>query len=448
MTDLFAARSQMAMSLGFHILFAAVGIGMPLLMVIAEGLWIRTGDPLYKALCHRWAKGTAILFAVGAVSGTALSFELGLLWPEFMALAGPIIGMPFSLEGFAFFSEAIFLGIWLYGWDKVSPRAHWAAGWAVAASGALSGAFVVCANAWMNDPQGFTMVDGVVTEIRPFEAMFNASSFPQALHMTLAAYSALGFAVAGVHAWALLKRPGHPLHQRAFGIALAVGGVAALLQPLSGHHSAQHIAEHQPVKLAAAEAHWETGPRAPALVGGWADEEAEETRYALEIPWLLSVMSFNDPDAVVMGLKDVPREDRPPVAVTHLAFDVMVGAGTLMAGVAALAGLLAWRRRELLADPRLYKLVVFASPMGMIAIEAGWVVTEVGRQPWIIRGVMRTSEAVTPMPQLQVPFMVFTALYVVLGLVVVRLLQRQVFATVDGEGAGLDAGEHEEGPHA
>ena len=431
MTDLFAARSQMAMSLGFHILFAAVGIGMPLLMVIAEGLWIRTGDPLYKALCHRWAKGTAILFAVGAVSGTALSFELGLLWPEFMELAGPIIGMPFSLEGFAFFSEAIFLGIWLYGWDKVSPRAHWAAGWAVAASGALSGAFVVCANAWMNDPQGFTMVDGVVTEIRPFEAMFNASSFPQALHMTLAAYSALGFAVAGVHAWALLKRPGHPLHLRAFGIALAVGGVAALLQPLSGHHSAQHIAEHQPVKLAAAEAHWETRSEAPALLGGWADQEAETTRYAIEIPYLLSILAHGDPHAVVEGLKSVPPEDRPPVALTHLAFDAMVGCGMAMAGLAVVGAGLAWRRREWLFSRRFLIAVVCAGPLGFVAIEAGWMVTELGRQPWVIAGVMRTSEAVTPVKGLAGPFLVFTLLYVGLSAVVVRLMRRQVLISLD-----------------
>lgn len=436
MSDLLAARSQMAMSLAFHILFAAAGIGLPLLMVLAEALWLRTGDPLWRTLCKRWAKGTAILFAVGAVSGTVLSFELGLLWPGFMELAGPIIGMPFSLEGFAFFAEAIFLGVYLYGWDRVSPRVHLLSGVMVAISGVLSGMFVICANAWMNDPTGFTMVDGRVTEIRPWEAMFNPSSLPQGLHMTIAAFQAVGFGAAAIHAAALLKRPDSALHRRGFWLGLGVGGFFALVQPLSGHHIAQHIAVTQPMKLAAAEAHWETRARAPALLGGVADEEAETTRYALEIPLLLSVLAFNDPDAVVLGLKEVPPEDRPPVTLTHLSFDLMVGAGTLMAGVAALGGGLAiWRRRALTSRPYLWAVIV-CGPLGFVAIEAGWMVTELGRQPWIIRGLMRTSEAVTPMPGLTAPFLVFTALYVVLGLIVIRLMRRVVLAS-------LDAGEDE-----
>lgn len=431
MSDLLAARSQMAMSLAFHIVFAAIGIGLPLLMVLAEALWLRTGDPLWRALCLRWAKGTAVFFAVGAVSGTVLSFELGLLWPEFMELAGPIIGMPFSLEGFAFFSEAIFLGIYLYGWDRVSPRVHLASGVMVAISGVLSGLFVICANAWMNDPAGFTMVDGRVVEIRPWEAMFNPSAWPQGLHMTIAAFQAVGFGAAAVHALALLARPGHPLHRRGLYLSLAVGGLFALLQPLSGHHIAQNVAERQPVKLAAAEAHWETRTRAPMHLGGWADEEAEETRYSIEIPAMLSVLAFNDPDAEVLGLSDVPREDRPPVAITHLCFDLMVGCGMAMAAVSTLAGLFALRRRELLEHRRFLFAVVACGPLGFLAIEAGWMVTELGRQPWIIQGVMRTSEAVTPMPGLTVPFLVFTGLYVVLSLVVLRVMRRVVLASLD-----------------
>src|SRR6267142_2089545 len=230
MNDLIFARSQMAMSLAFHIVFAALGIGMPLLMAIAEAMYLRTKQPVYLNLCQRWAKGTAILFAVGAVSGTVLSFELGLLWPKFMENAGAIIGMPFSLEGFAFFTEAIFLGVYLYGWDRIAPRAHLLAGILVALSGALSGVFVVTANAWMNAPAGFELVNGEITKIDPIRAMLNPAAFQQVLHMLLAAYAATGFAVAGIHALLLLRQPMNAFHRRALTIGLVVGAPAALLQ--------------------------------------------------------------------------------------------------------------------------------------------------------------------------------------------------------------------------
>jgi cytochrome d ubiquinol oxidase subunit I len=229
MTDLLAARSQMAMSLGFHIIFAMVGIAMPVLMVVAERRWQRTGDRIYLDLAHRWAKGTAILFAVGAVSGTVLSFELGLLWPAFMEHAGPVIGMPFSLEGFAFFTEAVFLGVYLYGWDRISRRAHLAAGWAVAVSGMLSGVFVVIANAWMNAPTGIRWVDAV--DIDPIAAMLNPAALPQVLHMTLAAYASTGLVVAGIHAWPLLRYPRNAFHRRALSVALLIGAPAACSSP-------------------------------------------------------------------------------------------------------------------------------------------------------------------------------------------------------------------------
>jgi len=278
MNDLLAARSQMGMSLAFHIIFAVVGIGMPLLMVMAERRWLTTGDQVYLELARRWAKGTAIMFAVGAVSGTVLSFELGLLWPHFMEFAGPIFGMPFSLEGFAFFVEAIFLGIYLYGWDRLSGRAHLGAGIVVALSGALSGIFVVIANAWMNTPTGFTMVDGRPTGIDPIAAIFNPAALTQTIHMTLAAYAATGFAVAGIHAFLLLRKPANAFHRRALHIALLVGGPAALLQPLSGDRSAKMVAQHQPAKLAAMEAHFRTESAAPLIIGGIPDEETGQTR--------------------------------------------------------------------------------------------------------------------------------------------------------------------------
>ncbi len=431
MTDLLAARSQMAMSLGFHILFAVAGIAMPVLMVMAEFRHLKTGDPVFLILAKRWSKGTAILFAVGAVSGTVLSFELGLLWPSFMAYAGPIFGMPFSLEGFAFFLEAIFLGVYLYGWERVRPVQHLLAGVAVAVSGTLSGVFVVIANAWMNTPTGFEVVDGRPVNIDPFRAMANPAAFTETLHMTLAAFASVGLAVAAIHASRLLRDPANVFHRHAYALALLLGGAASLAQPLSGDLSARHLARHQPVKLAAMEGQFRTERGAPLRIGGWPDEKREQTRFALEIPYALSLLAFHDPQAEVKGLDAVPPADRPPVAVVHLAFQVMVACGTAMAAVAALGGWLFIRSRRL-PDPRWFlRLVVVVGPLGFLALEAGWTVTEVGRQPWIIRGVMRTAEAVTPMPHLVVPFTVFSLLYLVLGVVVVFLLRRHVFASPD-----------------
>jgi cytochrome bd ubiquinol oxidase subunit I len=426
MSDLLAARSQMAMSLAFHIIFAVAGITTPLMMCIAEWRWLRTRDETYLTLAKRWAKGTAILFAVGAVSGTVLSFELGLLWPEFMRWAGAIIGMPFSLEGFAFFTEAIFLGIYLYGWDRVSPRAHLGAGAIVALSGAASAVFVVIANAWMNTPTGFRLVDGKPVDIDPIAAMMNPAALGQTIHMLLAAYAAVGFAVAGVHAFLLLKDHRNIFHRHALAIALAVGGVSAILQPFSGDLLGQMLARYQPVKLAAMEGQFKTEQGAPLRVGGMPDEKSATTPYAIEIPYGLSLLAFHDPKATVKGLEDFPRDLWPPVAIVHIAFQVMVASGVVMMLVALWGAYLAWRRKSLPDSRWFLRAVVAASPLGFIAIEAGWTVTEVGRQPWIIHGVMRTAQAVTPMPGLKIPFITFTLIYIFLAAVVVWLLRRQV----------------------
>jgi cytochrome d ubiquinol oxidase subunit I len=424
MDDLLAARSQMAMSLAFHIIFAAPGIAMPLMMVIAEWRWLRTREEVYLRLAKRWAKGTAILFAVGAVSGTVLSFELGLLWPAFMGWAGAIIGMPFSLEGFAFFTEAIFLGIYLYGWNRVRPLAHLTAGVLVALSGVASGIFVVLANAWMNTPTGFRLVDGNPVDIDPIAAMLNPSSFPQTLHMTLASYTATGFAVAGIHSVMLLRDRQNLFHRRALAIALAVGGSTAVLMPLSGDILAKATARNQPAKLAAFEGQFKTERGAPLRIGGIPDSETGTTRFAIEIPYGLSLLAFNDPQAVVKGLDAFPRDEWPPVTIVHIAFQIMVAAGLAMIAVVIWRVYLAWRRAEL--SDWFLRAVAAASPLGFIAIEAGWVVTEVGRQPWIIAGVMRTAAAVTPMPGLVIPFITFTILYIFLAVIVVWLMWRQV----------------------
>jgi cytochrome d ubiquinol oxidase subunit I len=426
MPDLLAARSQMGVSLAFHIIFAVIGIAMPLMMVVAERRWHVTGHAIYLELAKRWARGTAILFAVGAVSGTVLSFELGLLWPGFMRFAGSIVGMPFSLEGFAFFTEAIFLGVYLYGWDRISPRAHLAAGVAVAVSGAASGIFVVIANAWMNAPTGFELVNGQAVHIDPLAAMANAAAFSQTLHMTLASYAATGFAVAGIHAFLLLKDPTNAFHRRALEIALIVGAPAAVLQPISGDLSARQLAVHQPVKLAAAEALFRSQRGAPLSLGGWPDVARRELPFAIPVPHALSLLAFHDPDALVKGLDTVPEDEWPNVRAVHLAFDVMVALGSYLALVALWAAWLAWRRTDLAHHRGLMRALALATPFGFVAVEAGWMVTELGRQPWVIYGVMKTRDAVTPMPGLVVPFVTFTLLYCLLGSMVVWLLYRQI----------------------
>lgn len=424
MSDLFAARSQMALSLAFHIVFAVIGIGMPVLMALAERQWQRTRDPAYLDLAQRWARGTAILFAVGAGSGTVLSFELGLLWPRFMAFAGSVIGMPFSLEGFAFFTEAIFLGIYLYGRDRISPRAHLASAVIVAVSGTLSGVFVVIANAWMNAPTGFHMIHGQAVGVHPLAAMANPAAFPETLHMVLAAYAATGFGVAGIHALLILRGRTAPFHKYALRLALLLAVPAAILQPISGDIAARHVAVAQPAKLAAAEALFVTQADAPLTIGGFPDTAARVDRWAIRIPELLSLLAFHDPHATVAGLDQVRSDEWPNVPVVHLAFDVMVGIGTYLALVGLWVAWSAWRRGEIHRGH--FRAIAIATPLGFIAIEAGWVVTEVGRQPWIIYGLFKTRDAVTPMPGLVVPFVVITLLYVFLGLVVTRLLLRHV----------------------
>ncbi len=436
-TDLLAARTQMAISLGFHILFAVAGMAMPMLMVMSEWRFIRTGQAIYRDLAVRWAKGTAILFAVGAVSGTVLSFELGLLWPAFMEHAGPLIGLPFSLEGFAFFLEAIFLGLYLYGWDRLRPAVHLACGGVIALSGIAGGVLVMAVNAFMNTPPVTGLeVDatGAIAAVDPYTA-FSATSFPtQALHMVLAAYVAVSFAVMGIHAWSLLRDPKSRFHRAALGLTFALAAVATPLQIASGDLSAKHLAEHQPLKLAAAEGLFETTTRAPLTLGGWPDTEALEVRYAIELPGALSFLGKGDFDAEIQGLLDFPRDLWPPVPIVKIAFQIMVACGFAMLAVVLAGAFVRLVLKTRLADSRPFlRAALLASPLGLLALEAGWVVTEVGRQPWIIQGVMKVADAVTPMPHLVVPLTIMTAIYLFLGVIVVLLLRAHVFSAPRGD---------------
>lgn len=422
MDTLLAARAQMEVSLAFHMVFAALGIGMPLLMVLAEWLWLRTGRAHYRELARKWAKATALTFAVGAVSGTALSFELGLLWPRFMAFAGGIIGPAFALEGYAFFLEAIFLGLYLYGWERLSPRAHLLAGCAVAASGMASGVLVVAANAWMQGSAGVVWVGGRATQVSPF-APFLSPAWPQmSVHSTVSAYIATGFAAAGVYALGMLRGRRDAYHRAGLALALGVATAAAVLQPLSGDVSAKHVARHQPAKLAAFEAHFRTEPGAPLVIGGLPDAETRTVRGAIHLPKLLSFMAHGDFGATVTGLDAFPRELWPNVPVTHLAFDLMVGCGFALIGAGAWYWLVRWRRRE--PGRWLLRALLAASPLGFLALQAGWIVTEAGRQPWIVQGVMRTRDGVTPVAGVPVTLFGFSVLYLILGTALALLLHR------------------------
>ena len=426
MDDLLAARLQMALSLGFHIVFACIGMTMPILMAFSEWRWLRTGRQVFLDITKAWSKGVAIFFAVGAVSGTVLSFELGLLWPEFMKHAGSIIGMPFSWEGTAFFVEAIALGIFLYGWNKLNRWVHWISGIVVGISGVLSGIFVVAANSWMNSPAGFDWVDGKAINIDPVKAMFNKAWLSQSIHMTLAAFIATGFAVAGMHAILLLRNRKNIFHAQALKIALLFASVAALLQPISGDHSAKDVAKRQPAKLAALEALYKTSKPAALVIGGIPNDKEERVDYAIHVPGFLSFLAHGDFKAEVKGLDQFPKQDRPPVLITHIAFQLMVGAGFLLACTAILYFLFSWRWKWVLKKTWWLYCIALTTPLGFIAVEAGWTVTEVGRQPWIIYGVMRTKDAVSTMPGLQYSFYVITSVYILLTLILIWLMKRQI----------------------
>jgi len=424
MSHLMLARVQMASSLGFHIIFAAISMVMPLLMFLAYRRYLRDGHPDDLRLTKAWMRGTAILFAVGAVSGTALSFQLGLLWPGFMEHAGPIIGMPFSLEGAAFFLEAIFLGLFLYGWDRLRPRVHLLCAGLVGVFGLLSGALVIAANGWMNAPAGFTWVDGQAVDIDPWAAMFNAAWPLQAVHMLVAAVQATTLAGAGLHALGLLRGQAPGFHRRALGYLLPLFAMSSLVQPLIGDLSGKSVAKRQPEKLAAMEAHWHTETRAPLLIGGWPDEASQTVKYGLSIPAALSILAHGDPDAEVLGLNEFPADERPPVLVTHLAFQVMVGIGTLLALLGLIYLLARWRRVDLSARRGWLKLLVALTPLGFVALEAGWIVTEVGRQPWVLYRVLRTADSVTPVTGLEWSLALIVTLYLALGSLALLLLWR------------------------
>jgi cytochrome d ubiquinol oxidase subunit I len=417
----------MALSLGWHIVIACFGVAFPSIVLVAEWRARRrpTGgaeDDDYLALAHTWAKAMGVLFAVGAVSGTILSFEMGMLWPGLMSRFGEVYGFPFTLEGFAFFIEAIFVGIYLFGWDRLSPRAHLLSGLPMVVAGVAGAAFVVAANAWMNTPRGFRIVDGEVVDTDPWSAMANPSTLPQTVHMILAAIMVTGFGVASVYAVGMLRGRISRYYRLGLLLPLTAAAVAAPLQLVSGHWMADVVAHHQPVKLAAMEGLSRTTTGAPLSLGGiYVDGEL---RGAITIPHGLSLLVDLRPDSTVPGLDTVPPDRRPPVNVTHLSYNAMVGIGFALIGLVAWFAFAWWRRRDLPRSRWFLRGLAGSGVAAVVALEAGWVTTEVGRQPWIVYQIQLTREAASTAAGLRWAFFGVAAVYVVLTVMTVYVLRR------------------------
>ncbi|MDD4866392.1 MAG: cytochrome ubiquinol oxidase subunit I [Mycobacterium sp.] len=419
--DLLAAREQMAVSLGWHIILACLGVGMPGLMLFVEWRGLRTGDDAYRLLARRWAKAMGVLFAVGAVSGTILSFEMGLLWPGMMGIYGQVIGLPFFIEGIAFFVEAIFLGIYLYTWDRLPPRAHLASGVPIFVAGVASAFFVVAANAWMNQPRGFTLSGGHVGAVNPWAAMFNPATPPETIHMILAAFMVSGFLIAGVYAVGLLRGRRDRYHRLGFLVPFTAAAIVTPLQIAAGDYAGRFLAKSQPTKLAAIEGVDHTGSHVPLIVAGF--PVRGRLRYGLKIPDGLSLLVGDRTDTVIAGLDRVPAEVRPP-AVVHVTFDLMVGIGFALLLLGVWLAVSWWRRRDLPRSRWFLRAGALAGVAACAAVEAGWVTTELGRQPWIVWGYQKTADGVNPAPGLIASFLVVCAVYLAMTVATITVLRR------------------------
>jgi cytochrome d ubiquinol oxidase subunit I len=422
--DALEARQMQALSLAVHIPIVCFGIAFPAMILFVEGLYLRTGDTVYKALAKRWSKVAMIIFAVGVVTGTILSFEFGLLWPDFMATFGEVFGVAFGLEGISFFLEAIFIAIYVYGWDRLPRRTHFLTGVPIVITG-LTGSFTVIAvNGWMNNPQGFDVVNGQVTNPQPWNALLNDHLWHELVHMYLAGYIVAGFLVAAYYARRWLRGDRDRYNRTALVVTLSFAALAAPIQVVVGDWAGRKVAESQPVKLAAFEGLYETQEGAPFTIGGFYDNERNEVRWGIEIPYLLSILAKHNPTAEITGLESVPPEDRPPVNVVRIAFQTMVGIGTFLAALGALFVFVRLRHGRLPRSKWFFRAVVAAGPLSVVCLIAGWVTTEVGRQPWIVYEVMRVRDAVTSADGLELGYIALVAVYLLLGVSVLWLLRR------------------------
>jgi len=388
---LLPARQQMALSLGWHIVLACFGVAFPTMIFVVHARGIFRDDPIALGLAKRWAKVSAVLFAIGAVSGTVLSFEMGLLWPGLMGTYGDVLGLPFAFEGLSFFVEAIFLGIYLYGWGRMPPKRHLLMLVPMALAGIVGTFCVLSVNAWMNDPAGFRIVDGEVVDVDPWRAMFNDQVWLHFAHMWVGAFVVVGFLIAAVYAVGMLRGRRDEHHRLGFIVPFTFATVAAIAQPFVGHLLGLRVAETQPAKLAAFELALETESPSPLRLGGVLIDG--EVRGAIDLPRLGSVIARNSFTEPVQGLDTIPEDERPPVNITHLAFQSMVGIGTLLMLSVLFFWFVRWRGRDLLENRWWLRFVVLAGPLSVVALEMGWIATEVGRQPWVVYGYLRTADA-------------------------------------------------------
>ena len=433
---LLEARQMQALSFAVHIPLVCFGIAFPAIVVFVEWLHLRTGDPLYRTLARRWSKVMIALFAVGVVTGTILSFELGLLWPNFMATFGDVFGLGFALEGFSFFVEAIFIAIYVYGWDRMSPRLHLLTGIPVIVAGVTGSLTVIAVNAWMNNPSGFELSGGRAVDVEPWDALFgNEFLWHELVHMYLAGFIVMGFLVAAAYAVAWLRGNRTRYVRTALVVSLTAAALASPVQLVVGDWAARTVAENQPTKLAALEGLGPTEEGAPLHLLGWYEDG--EVRYGIEFPKLLSLLAYHDPNARVEGLEAVPAEDRPPVNVVRIAFQTMVGIGMLLAAIGAV-WIVTWVRKRRPPESRwFFRAVVAAGPLSVVALISGWVVTEVGRQPFVVYGIMRTEEAVTGADGILFGYGVLAAVYAGLLVATAWLLRRLSRAPLEvGEEGG------------
>jgi cytochrome bd ubiquinol oxidase subunit I len=440
--ELVAARSQMAFTLGFHIILACLGVGLPTLVLIANGIGLRRRDPIALLLARRWSLVMAVTFAVGAVTGTVLSFEMGLLWPVLMGRFGGAFGIPFAIEGLFFFLEAIFIAIYIYGWDRLSPRAHLASGIPVALAG-LGGTFsVIAANSWMNQPAGFVLgPDGRVAAVDALAVIFNRATWYEVPHMFLAAYLVTGFLLASVYAVGLLRGHRDRYVRLGFAIPFVVAALAAPIQVTVGDFAARAIFEDQPAKFAAMELITRTGPNQPVTIGGVL--VGDQVVGGVAIPNLGSILAGFSPDVGITGFDEIPIDQRPPATIVHLAWDTMVGIGTALVILGLWGLVLRLRHRDHATARWFLRGAAIAGIGSIVALESGWIVTEVGRQPWVVYLVLRTSDAVSQSGGIRFTFATVIGLYAVLGiatLVILRTMSRR-WAAADLAAGGRDTAE-------
>ncbi|MEK9199709.1 cytochrome ubiquinol oxidase subunit I [Ureibacillus sp. 179-F W5.1 NHS] len=418
----FWSRVLTETTLSFHIIYATIGVGVPLMIMIAQWVGYRNNDEHYILLARRWARGFVITVAVGVVTGTAIGLQLSLLWPNFMELAGQVISLPLFMETFAFFFEAIFLGIYLYTWDRFdSQKKHMLLLIPVAIGASMSAVFITIVNSFMNAPQGFDVVNGKLVNIQPLIAMFNPAMPTKVTHVLVTAFMTAAFILASIAAFRLLKGSDHIYHKKALYLVMKCGLIFSIASAIIGDFSGKYLAEYQPEKLAAAEWHFETEEGADLILFGIMNDG--EVKYEITIPYGLSILAFSNPMAEVIGLNEFPEDERPPLYI-HYLFNLMVFIGMFMVLVSFIYLVGKWRGWSFIASKWYRWVVVAGGPLSVIAIEAGWWLAEVGRQPWILRGIMRTEQGATTSGNVDLMLLLFCILYIVLGIGSIVVLSR------------------------